>query len=82
MSRHFPLILAVLMALSCAVTTKAQETQIQYLSGHDKDDAVLWDFYSTAGRNANQWTKIKVPSNWELQGFGRFTYHGLIENTG
>lgn len=68
------LILAVLSLLFCVVTARAQETQIQYLSGHDKDDAVPWDFYSTAGRNANQWTKINVPSNWELQGFGRFTY--------
>jgi hypothetical protein len=50
------------------------ETQTQYLSGHGKDDAVPWDFYCTAGRNSGKWTKINVPSNWELQGFGRFTY--------
>ena len=68
------LILALLSVLSCAASVRAQETQIQYLSGHDKDDAVPWDFSCTAGRHANQWTKINVPSNWELQGFGRFTY--------
>ncbi len=68
------LILSALFLLFGNIAARAQETQTQYLSGHDKDDAVLWDFYSTAGRNANQWTKIKVPSNWELQGFGRFTY--------
>jgi len=68
------LVLALLSMLSCAANVRAQETQIQYLSGHDKDDAVPWGFYCTAGSHANQWTKIPVPSNWELQGFGRFTY--------
>ena len=74
MLKAFLFLIAAFSLLSCVVNAEAQGTQIQYLSGHDKDDAIPWDFYSTAGRNANQWTKIKVPSNWELQGFGRFTY--------
>ena len=50
------------------------ETQRQYLSGHGCDDMVQWDFYCTDGRNSGQWTKIGVPSCWELQGFGTYQY--------
>jgi hypothetical protein len=57
-----------------SLTAWAQESQRQYLSGHDKDDAVAWQFHCTAGRNSNRWVTIPVPSNWELQGFGTFTY--------
>ena len=46
---------------------QAQETQVQYLSGHDKDDAVPWDFHCNGGRRGGPWTTIPVPSNWELQ---------------
>jgi hypothetical protein len=75
MPRITALCLLILLSIACfAVSVRAQETQIQYLSGHDKDDAIPWDFFGTAGRHANQWAKIPVPSNWELQGFGRFTY--------
>jgi beta-galactosidase/beta-glucuronidase len=35
---------------------------------------VNWDFYCTGGRNAGKWTKIGVPSCWELQGFGTYQY--------
>ena len=52
------------------------ETEIRYLSGTGKDDAVLWDFYCTAGRKSGVWTKIPVPSNWEQQGFGSYNYGG------
>ena len=50
------------------------ETQRQYLSGHGCDDMVEWDFQCTDGRNAGKWTKIGVPSCWELQGFGTYQY--------
>jgi beta-galactosidase/beta-glucuronidase len=52
----------------------SQETIIKYLSGTDKDHTVQWDFYCTAGRKSGEWTKIAVPSNWELQGFGSYNY--------
>ena len=52
----------------------AQETQRQYLSGHGCDDMVQWDFQCTDGRNSGKWTKIGVPSCWELQGFGTYQY--------
>ncbi len=50
------------------------ETHRQYLSGHGCDDMVQWDFKCTDGRNSGQWTKIGVPSCWELQGFGTYQY--------
>ena len=52
----------------------ATETQVQYLSGTGKDDAVPWEFFCTGGRGSGVWTKIPVPSCWELQGFGTYDY--------
>ena len=60
-----------LLAICYAV---AQETERQYLSGHGCDDMVEWDFYCTDGNNSGKWTKIGVPSCWELQGFGTYQY--------
>jgi hypothetical protein len=54
-------------------------TQRIYLSGHGPDDAVEWEFYCTEGRRSGAWTTIPVPSNWELQGFGRYDY-GLVKD--
>src|SRR5690606_27012798 len=39
-----------------------------------KDDGVLWDFFVTEGMKAGKWSKIPVPSNWELHGFGKYNY--------
>ncbi len=50
------------------------ETEIRYLSGQGKDDAVPWDFFCTAGRKSGEWTTIRVPSCWELEGFGTYNY--------
>ncbi len=52
----------------------AQTTEIQYLSGTDKDHTVKWDFFINNGMNKDKWGKIGVPSNWELQGFGSYLY--------
>ena len=49
-------------------------TRRQYLSGRGCDDMVQWDFYCTGGNNSGKWTKIGVPSCWELQGFGTYQY--------
>ncbi|HLL65386.1 MAG TPA: glycoside hydrolase family 2 TIM barrel-domain containing protein [Micromonosporaceae bacterium] len=48
-------------------------TQTLLLSGADKDHAVAWEFMVTAGRNANVWSTIPVPSNWDFHGFGTYT---------
>jgi Glycosyl hydrolases family 2, TIM barrel domain/Glycosyl hydrolases family 2, sugar binding domain/Glycosyl hydrolases family 2/Beta galactosidase small chain len=53
---------------------KAQQKQIQYLSGIDAAHTVQWDFFCTAGRNSGEWKKIQVPSCWEQQGFGNYNY--------
>ena len=62
----------------CTIGVQAQtrdiNTQRQYLSGTGCDDMVQWDFLCTDGHNAGQWTKIGVPSCWELQGFGTYQY--------
>lgn len=60
----------------CISTTQAQKTDFQFLSGTGSDQTVDWDFFCTAGRNSGKWTKIAVPSNWELQGFGTYNYGG------
>ena len=52
------------------------KTEVRYLSGTGTNDAVLWDFFCTEGRKSGVWTKIPVPSNWELHGFGNYQYGG------
>ena len=52
----------------------AQKTEIQYLSGTDKDHTVMWDFFCTKGSNSGKWSTIQVPSHWEFQGFGAYNY--------
>ena len=64
-------------ALTSSLALMAQssvETERQYLSGHGCDDMVEWDFLCSDGRNSGKWTKIGVPSCWELQGFGTYQY--------
>lgn len=45
-----------------------------YLSGTGIDDTRTWDFFCSKGQNSGKWKKIEVPCNWELQGFGAYTY--------
>ena len=71
--RTFLLTLVGLVAIGVQAQ-KLVETQRQYLSGHGCDDMVQWDFLCTDGRNSGKWTKIGVPSCWELQGFGTYQY--------
>ena len=52
----------------------AQQTEKMYLSGTGPDKTVNWQFYCTGGMNSGKWTTIPVPSNWELQGFGKYDY--------
>jgi beta-galactosidase/beta-glucuronidase len=69
-------ICVLLLLVLIVLQTPAQnpKTEIVYLSGRGNNDAVLWDFYCTGGRNSGTWTKIPVPSCWEQQGFGSYTY--------
>jgi len=68
--------LQLLSTLLICFNVFSQGTIIKYLSGTDKDHTVQWDFYCTGGRQNGKWTKIAVPSNWELQGFGTYNYGG------
>ena len=71
------LLISALLLASAAAGAYAQGsvyTQRQYLSGRGSDDMVQWDFYCTGGNNSGKWTKIGVPSCWELQGFGTYQY--------
>ncbi|HKK22308.1 MAG TPA: glycoside hydrolase family 2 TIM barrel-domain containing protein, partial [Pseudohaliea sp.] len=51
------------------------DTWVQYLSGTGKDDTVDWDFYVTKWGKPRQWSRLPVPSCWEMHGFGRLTYY-------
>jgi hypothetical protein len=65
---------AALLLLLLASAARAAETETQYLSGLGKDDAIKWEFMCDQGQNANKWSTIGVPSNWQLQGFGIYEY--------
>ena len=52
----------LLSALLCAASSaRSQPTETQFLSGHDKDDAVPWEFMCTSGANSGYWTNLPVP---------------------
>lgn len=50
------------------------ETEVQYLSGRGKDDAVPWRFFCTSGANSGFWTNLPVPAHWDMHGFGTLNY--------
>ena len=64
--------IAVLMFV--ALMSKAQTTQTLFLSGNGDGNNPKWDFFCSAGQNSGRWRKIEVPSCWELQGFGDYTF--------
>ncbi|HCE58388.1 MAG TPA: beta-galactosidase [Prolixibacteraceae bacterium] len=70
-TNHFLITLTFLLLFFQGI---AQKTEIKYLSGTDAANTVQWDFFCTEGQNSGKWTKIAVPSNWELQGFGNYNY--------
>src|ERR1035437_11120875 len=71
---YLPVFLTLCGSLAVVSPVSAQQTQIQYLSGSDKDNTVPWHFSISTGRNAGIATTIPVPSCWELQGFGNYQY--------
>ena len=62
------------MLAGMSLMAQSVTTERQYLSGTGCDDMVEWDFMCTDGNNSGKWTKIGVPSCWELQGFGTYQY--------
>lgn len=61
-------------ALSAAFSVGAQPTERLYLSGDGDGRNTKWDFFCSAGQQSGRWSKIEVPSCWELQGFGSYTF--------
>lgn len=69
--------------LLCSYLLSLQSyAQSLYLSGTGSDDTKQWDFLCSKGQNAGKWTKIAVPSCWELQGFGEYTYGRFYKTKG
>lgn len=68
------LILSLALMLAAAGVHAKSTTEIRYLSGTGAGDTRTWDFFCTAGMNSGKWTSIEVPSQWEQQGFGAYTY--------
>lgn len=64
------------------VTAQAPHPERIYLSGTGIDDTKTWDFYCSGGMNSGKWKKIEVPCNWELQGFGEYTYGRYYKTKG
>ncbi len=65
--------LAALLALIGSTVTWAQDERL-YLSGKGLGDTETWEFYCTEGRRSGSWQTIEVPSQWELEGFGEYSY--------
>jgi hypothetical protein len=74
MDKKFLHISFVVYFLLFTLVLNAQQTEKVYLSGTGSNDTKQWDFYCTGGMNRNKWTKIAVPSCWELQSFGKYDY--------
>jgi Glycosyl hydrolases family 2, TIM barrel domain/Glycosyl hydrolases family 2, sugar binding domain/Glycosyl hydrolases family 2/Beta galactosidase small chain len=74
MTRNYKTLLFAVCSFMLVASLKAQQKQIQFLSGTDAKNTVQWDFMCTAGRNSGVWKKIEVPSCWEQQGFGNYNY--------
>ena len=68
------IVLSVVLNFNSFAQKTTPTTERVYLSGHGCDDMVQWDFFCTDGMNSGKWTKIGVPSCWELQGFGTYQY--------
>ena len=74
-SREFLIILSFFIAIPATFAqNETPTTEIQYLSGTDKDHQVDWEFMIDKGRKSGEWMTIPVPSNWELEGFGIYNY--------
>src|ERR1017187_3205747 len=75
-----PLIFVAVLLATLSLQA-ANTTQIQFLSGTDKDHTIPWQFYMTGGgRSNNVLTTIPVPSCWQTKGFGSYMYRNTSGN--
>tara|TARA_R110002012_G_scaffold34820_5_gene100027 strand:- start:1895 stop:4741 length:2847 start_codon:yes stop_codon:yes gene_type:complete len=56
------------------IAASGQQTDKIWLSGIDFEHPKTWEFKVSAGNNSGAWSTINVPSQWELEGFGEYTY--------
>jgi hypothetical protein len=61
-----------------AASPAAMDARVRYLSGNSSENAVSWDFFCTGGHRSGEWSKIRVPSCWEQEGFGTYNYGMLF----
>ena len=71
MKQYIPSLITASLIAGIAL---GEPTERIYLSGTDFEHPVEWDFMVSGGMRANEWGKIGVPSQWELEGYGEYTY--------
>lgn len=74
--------IALSILLTGVMASYGATTQRFYLSGTDSGDTRTWDFYCTDGQRSKTKSKIEVPSCWEQQGFGAYTYGRFYKTEG
>lgn len=74
MSKFISIISFISILIILPVHAKSYLTERIFLSGKGPSDAKAWSFKCSKGRNCGKWSQIKVPSNWEQQGFGGYDY--------
>ena len=75
-------ILLLILAAMGVLGVEAQPTERIYLSGTDVEHPRTWDFYCSGGQNSGAWRTIRVPSCWEQQGYGDYTYGRFYRTKG
>ncbi len=75
-------ILLLILAMIGVWSVGAQPTERIYLSGTDVEHPRTWDFYCSGGQNSGAWRTIQVPSCWEQQGYGDYTYGRFYRTKG
>lgn len=75
-------ILLLILAAMGMLGVEAQPTERIYLSGTDVEHPRTWDFYCSGGQNSGAWRTIRVPSCWEQQGYGDYTYGRFYRTKG
>ncbi len=66
-------LILLFLTLWCTPSLRAQDERL-YLSGRGLGDTETWEFFCTEGRRSGSWQTIEVPSQWELEGFGEYSY--------
>lgn len=75
-------VLVLILAAMGVLSVEAQPTERIYLSGTDVEHPRTWDFYCSGGQNSGAWRTIQVPSCWEQQGYGAYTYGRFYRTKG